>query len=99
MTDFANPYGTGNHRRISWRRKWDVDLNVMVARHTPTGFALVFTPRSDGGYSVRVLGYAASFGLNGADVVAEMAGFSQLMQDGWEIFHTVMDRHKRSNAT
>ena len=41
--NLANPYGDGNHHRMSWRRAWDVDVDGLTATHRESGFVVAFT--------------------------------------------------------
>lgn len=86
----ASPYGEGNHRRISWRRDWDVNRDALTSTHKPTGFVLAFTPHPVGGYTARIVGDLPTFGPDGTFAMAQMFGLRELLKDGWEIFHTVM---------
>lgn len=93
--NIANPYGDGNHRRISWRRDWAVDLDALTATHQPTGFAVAFSPCSEGGYTARIGCELPPFGPDGEQAMAQMFGLRQLLKDGWEIFHTVARKRAR----
>ncbi len=88
--NLEQPYGDGNHRRISWRRSWDVDREALTATHRETGFRMAFTPSPAGGYTARLACDPPTFGPDGRETEAQIKGFSQLLADGWEIFHTVM---------
>jgi hypothetical protein len=87
--NLLQPYGDGNHRRIKWRKAWDVDREGLTATHRPTGFALAFTP-GPGGYTAHLACTLPAFGPDGRDFMAQIAGLRELMADAWEIFHTVM---------
>ena len=84
------PYGDGNHRRIKWRKSWDVDREKLTATHRETGFALAFNPLPEGGYTAVIWSELPPFGPDGRDAVAQMFGLRELMMDAWDIFHTVM---------
>lgn len=86
----AQPYGDGNHHRISWRRNWTVDSEALTATHAPTGFVVAFTPHGAGGYTARLGCDLPEFGPDGTLAMAQMFGLRELLKDGWEIFHTVM---------
>lgn len=90
--NLMQPYGDGNHRRIKWRKAWDVDRQALTATHRDTGFALAFAPCPAGGYTAHLAGVQAVFGPDGRDALAQMRGLQELLADGWEIFHTVMQR-------
>lgn len=90
--NLLQPYGDGNHRRIKWRKAWDVDRDALTATHRDTGFAMAFTPCTSpaGGYTARLACTLPELGPDGRDAQAQIAGLGQLMADGWEIFHTAM---------
>ncbi|MES1977298.1 MAG: hypothetical protein V4451_04635 [Pseudomonadota bacterium] len=88
--NLQQPYGDGNHRRIGWRRTWDVNREVLTATHTPTGFVMAFVAHPSGGYTARVLCELPAFGPDERDANAQMNGLLQLQRDAWEIFHIVM---------
>lgn len=90
--NLMQPYGDGNHRRIKWRKAWDVDRVELTATHRATGFALAFVPCLAGGYTAHLAGLHPVFGPDGRDALAQMHGLHELLADGWEIFHTVMHR-------
>lgn len=90
VENLANPYGTGNHHRISWRRHWDVDATALTATHKSTGFVMVFTPGHQGRYTARLGFELPPFGPDGTLAMAQMFGLRELLKDGWEIFHTVI---------
>lgn len=96
--DLANPYGTGNHHRMSWRRAWDVDLAALTATHRDSGFVMVFTPCPQGGYQAEVGGPLPPFGPDGEQAMAQMFGLRQLLKDGWDIWHTACERAARNAA-
>lgn len=85
----ANPYGDGNHHRMSWRRAWDVDVDGLTATHRETGFVVAFEPSPAGGYMARIGCTLPPFGPDGEQAMAQMFGLRQLLKDGWDIFHTV----------
>lgn len=93
--DLANPYGDGNHHRISWRRAWDVDMERLTATHRDTGFAMAFNPLPDGGYTAVIWSELPPFGPDGEQAMAQMFGLRQLLKDGWDIFHTVAKKQTR----
>jgi hypothetical protein len=97
--DLANPYGTGNHHRMSWRRAWDVDLDGLTATHRDSGFALAFTPCPAGGYTAAIASPLPAFGPDGEQAMAQMFGLRQLLKDGWDIWHTACEREQRQNRT
>lgn len=88
--NLIQPYGDGNHRRIRWRKSWDVDREALTVTHRETGFVMAFTPHPAGGYTARVACELPDFGPDGRDAMAQMAGLHELQADGWDIFHTVM---------
>jgi hypothetical protein len=90
--NLANPYGEGNHRRISWRKAWVIDHEQLSAQHVPTRFTLQFTPHPDGGYTAQPVD-VPPFGPDGTLAMSQMFGLRELLKDGWELFHTAM--HKR----
>ena len=94
--NLMQPYGDGNHRRIKWRKAWEVDREALTATHRATGFALAFVPCPAGGYTAqidaRLPNWMPVFGPDGRDALAQMHGLHELLADGWEIFHTVMQR-------
>ena len=92
----AHPYGQGNHHRISWRRQWDVDLEKMTATHNPTGFEMFFNPEVGGGFTAMIWSELPAFGPDGTLAMAEMFGLRELLKDGWEIFHTVMEKQTKN---
>lgn len=92
----ANPYGTGNHHRMSWRRAWDVNLDGLTATHRDSGFVMVFSPCPQGGYTATIGCDLPPFGPDGEQAMAEMFGLRQLLKDGWEIWHTVAQRSPRA---
>lgn len=89
--NLANPYGEGNHHRISWRKHWDVQLEELTATHLPTGFALRFQPAPAGGYLMEIA-TPPVFGPDGKLAMDQMFGLRELCKDGWEIFHLVAGR-------
>jgi hypothetical protein len=93
--DLAHPYGQGNHHRISWRRAWDVDVDAMTATHRASGFALRFEAEPSGGYTARIASAVPAFGPDGEVAMAQMFGLRQLLKDGWDIWHTVVQRVAR----
>lgn len=94
--NLAHPYGQGNHRRIAWRRGWDVDLIAMEAVHRATGFVLVFYRMPDGmGLEMKVQAHLPVFGVTDADFIAQVQGLKELLADGWDIFHTALARVER----
>ena len=90
--NLMQPYGDGNHRRIKWRKAWDVDRERLTATHRATGFAMAFVPCPAGGYISQMDGRMPVFGPDGRDALAQMNGLHELLNDGWEIFHTAMQR-------
>lgn len=92
--NLVNPYGSGNHPRISWRRAWDVDLDAFSATHRSTGFSVKFEPHPEGGYRMEMVTMPV-FKLDGDDAVAQLNGLRELLKDGWEIFHTVAKKAVR----
>ena len=90
--NLMQPYGDGNHRRIKWRKAWDVDREAMTATHRGTGFAMAFNPQPQGGYTAIIWSELPEFGPDGRDAQAQMRGLQELLADGWEIFHTAMQR-------
>lgn len=88
--NLAQPYGDGNHRRISWRRSWDVDREALTATHRETGFRMAFTPSTAGGYTARLACDVPELGPDARTALAQIDGLRQLQVDGWEIFHTVI---------
>lgn len=89
--NLANPYGDGNHRRISWRREWDVDFDALTATHRNTQFSVRFQPLPAGGY-VMEIATPVTFGPVTGDVIAQAFGLRELLKDGWEIFHIVANK-------
>lgn len=87
--NLSNPYGDGNHHRMSWRRAWDVDVDGLTATHRGTGFVVAFDPCPQGGYTARIGCALPPFGPDSDQAMAQMFGLRQLLKDGWEIFHTV----------
>jgi len=96
MESLADPYGTGNHHRISWRRAWDVDPEALTATHRDTGFCMRFTPAPAGGYTAEIASELPPFGPDGEDAMGQMFGLRQLLKDGWDIWHTVARRVQRT---
>ena len=88
--NLVQPYGDGNHRRISWRRSWDVDREALTATHRETGFRMAFTPSAAGGYTARLTYDVPELGPDGRTALAQIDGLRQLQVDGWEIFHTAV---------
>ena len=79
--NLMQPYGDGNHRRIKWRKAWDVDREALTALHRDTGFIMAFAPSPLGGY---VAGVAKPLTLLGPDertFAAQVAGLAQLMAE------------------
>ena len=93
--DLANPYGDGNHHRMSWRRAWDVSVDALTATHRGTGFVVAFEPSTEGGYTARIGCDLPPFGPDSDLAMAQMFGLRQLLKDGWEIFHTVARKAPR----
>lgn len=85
--NLEQPYGDGNHRRIKWRKAWDVDREQLTATHRGTGFVMAFTPSTLGGYTARIACILPELGPDGRNAMAQIAGLSELQADGWEIFH------------
>lgn len=94
LVKLANPYGEGNHHRMSWRRAWDVDCQAMTARHRDSEFLMVFSPCPQGGYTATVGGELPPFGPDGELAMAQMFGLRQLLKDGWDIWHTVVAKKR-----
>lgn len=94
MVDLANPYGTGNHHRIAWRRAWDVDPEALTATHRDTGVTLQFRPHPAGGYTAHLASVWPEFGPDGELAMAQMFGLRQLLKDGWDIWHTVARKRR-----
>jgi len=92
--DLANPYGEGNHHRMSWRRSWDVDTEGMMATHRDTGFALRFAPSPAGGW-LSEIATPPIFGPDGEQAMAQIFGLRQLCKDGWDIWHTVINKTRQ----
>ena len=92
----ANPYGTGNHHRISWRKHWEVEVEKLKATHKPTGFAMAFNPLSEGGYTAVIWSELPAFGPDSTLAMAQMFGLRELLKDGWEIFHQVMEKQTKN---
>ena len=90
--NLIQPYGDGNHRRMKWRKAWDVDREALTATHRDTGFALRFKPSTLGGYTAHLACTLPALGPDGRDFMAQVHGLSQLLADAWEIFHTVVQR-------
>lgn len=88
--NLEQPYGDGNHRRIRWRKSWDVDSEALTATHRETGFRMAFTPSPIGGYTARLACELPELGPDSRTALAQIDGLRQLQVDGWEIFHTVM---------
>lgn len=91
--NLANPYGDGNHRRISWRREWDVNVEALTATHRTTGFTVRFQPLAVGGYLMEIA-TPVTFGPLQGDAIAQAFGLRELLKDGWEIFHTAAKRSR-----
>ena len=95
----AHPYGTGNHRRIAWRKGWDVDLVRLTATHRGSGFSLVFRPRLGvDAFEMKVAFPHPVFGHRAEHMQAQVDGLSELLRDGWDIFHTALARVARDKG-
>jgi len=92
VSNLAHPYGEGNHHRISWRKAWYVDREALCATHKDTSFCMAFNPQPEGGYRAYINCKLPPFGPDGTLAMAQMFGLRELMKDGWEIFHTVMQK-------
>lgn len=88
--NLVQPYGDGNHRRISWRKAWDVNRELGRATHRDTGFEMTFERMPEGGFQAWVSSELPWFGPDARTALAQIDGLRQLQVDGWEIFHTVM---------
>lgn len=99
MVDLANPYGEGNHHRISWRRAWDVDLEGLTATHRTAGFSMRFEPQPGGGYTAHLACDLPPLGPDGELAMAQMFGLRQLLKDGWDIWHTVARKKPNTHMT